>query len=139
LAPASLILEVDPPEHQPHAQGVDAGSVASRLQQLRWDFSKLRPMRWSMKHCRRETLDAIPDLVQRFPLTVFPDAVRHEARGSFQHAGLRLDGVCGFGPVTPWYEELMMQAETVFGLDHGALPARCAGSGRHRRGYLLAR
>jgi len=29
-------------------------------------------MRWSMKPLQKGTLDAIPDLVQRFPLTVFP-------------------------------------------------------------------
>ena len=52
--------------------------------------------------------------MQRFPLTVFPDAVgmrRGEDRSNMLVYGAMVFG--GFGPVTPWYEELMKQAESV--------------------------
>ena len=59
------------------------------------------------------TLDAIPDLVQPFPLTVFPDAVglAKEGRENLLTYGAMVFGA--FGPVTPWYEELMLQAPAV--------------------------
>jgi cytochrome P450 len=51
--------------------------------------------------------------VQRFPLTVFPDAVgmAREDRSPMLTYGAMVFG--GFGPSTPWYRELMQRADSV--------------------------
>jgi len=42
----------------------------------------------------------------------------------------------GFGPSTPWYEELMTQAETISAWIMERCQRDCTGSGWHRRGHL---
>jgi N-methylhydantoinase B len=108
----SLILEVDPPEHQRTRKVLMQALAPARLQQLRSTFER-EAEALVEEALERETLDAIPDLVQRFPLTVFPDAVGmpREDRSNLLTYGAMVFG--GFGPVTPWYEELMKQAEAV--------------------------
>jgi cytochrome P450 len=85
---------------------------AHRLQQLRATFEAQADALIDAA-LERGTLDAIPDLVQRFPLTVFPDAVgmKREDRSNMLVYGSMVFG--GFGPSTPWYENLMTQAEAV--------------------------
>ena len=108
----SLILEVDPPEHQRTRKVLMQVLSPGRLEQLRATFEAQAD---AIIEAALEsgTLDGIPDLVQRFPLTVFPDAVgmKREDRSNMLLYGSMVFG--GFGPVTPWYEELMKQAETV--------------------------
>ncbi|HLZ98628.1 MAG TPA: hypothetical protein VKP66_11885, partial [Steroidobacteraceae bacterium] len=70
----SLILEVDPPEHQRTRRVLMQVLSADRLQRLRATF-EAEADALIEEALERGTLDAIPDLVQRFPLTVFPDAV----------------------------------------------------------------
>jgi len=108
----SLILEVDPPEHQRTRKVLMQVLSPARLQQLRATF-EAQADALVEEALEKGTLDAIPDLVQRFPLTVFPDAVgmRREDRSNMLVYGSMVFG--GFGPVTPWYEGLMMRAETV--------------------------
>jgi len=108
----SLILEVDPPEHQRTRKVFMDVLSPARLQGLRPAF-EAQADALIEEALERGTLDAIPDLVQRFPLTVFPDAVgmKREDRSSMLVYGSMVFG--GFGPVTPWYEELMKQAEEV--------------------------
>jgi cytochrome P450 len=108
----SLILEVDPPEHQRTRKVLMQVLSPARLQQLRATF-EAQADALVEEALEKGTLDAIPDLVQRFPLTVFPDAVgmKREDRSNMLVYGSMVFG--GFGPVTPWYEELMTQAETV--------------------------
>jgi cytochrome P450 len=108
----SLILEVDPPEHQRTRKVLMQVLSPARLQQLRATF-EAQADALVEEALEKGTLDAIPDLVQCFPLTVFPDAVgmKREDRSNMLVYGSMVFG--GFGPVTPWYEELMMQAETV--------------------------
>jgi cytochrome P450 len=78
--PPSLVLETDPPEHD-RARAVLNGVLSpAAMKQLRTTFaeaaeSKVREL------LAKECFDAIPDLAQAFPLSVFPDAV-----------GLRQDG-----------------------------------------------
>lgn len=108
----SIILEVDPPEHtRTRKVFMDVLSPA-RLQQLRPTF-EARAEQLIDAALERGTIDAIPELVQRFPLTVFPDAVGmpREDRSNMLVYGSMVFG--GFGPVTPWYEELMQQADEV--------------------------
>jgi cytochrome P450 len=108
----SLILEVDPPEHQRTRKVLMQALSPARLQQLRATF-EMQADALIEEALEKGTIDAIPDLVQRFPLTVFPDAVgmRREDRSNMLLYGSMVFG--GFGPVTPWYESLMTQAETV--------------------------
>ena len=108
----SLILEVDPPEHQRTRKVLMQALSADRLQQLRATFEAQADALID-EALERGTLDAIPDLVQRFPLTVFPDAVgmKREDRSNMLVYGSMVFG--GFGPSTPWYENLMTQAEAV--------------------------
>jgi len=108
----SLILEVDPPEHQRTRRVLMQVLSSDRLQRLRATFEAEADALID-EALGRGTLDAIPDLVQRFPLTVFPDAVgmKREDRSTMLTYGAMVFG--GFGPVTPWYRELMTQADTV--------------------------
>ena len=108
----SLILEVDPPEHQRTRKVLMQALSPDRLQRLRATFEAQADALIEAA-LDKGTLDAIPDLVQRFPLTVFPDAVgmKPEDRSNMLLYGSMVFG--GFGPVTPWYEELMKQAEQV--------------------------
>jgi cytochrome P450 len=108
----SLILEVDPPEHQRTRRVLMQALTPERLQQLRPIFEAQADAIID-EALERGTLDAIPDLVQRFPLTVFPDAVgmKREDRSNMLIYGAMVFG--GFGPVVPWYENLMKQAEEV--------------------------
>jgi cytochrome P450 len=108
----SLILEVDPPEHQRTRKVLMQALSPARLQQLRATF-EAQADALIEQALEKGAFDAIPDLVQRFPLTVFPDAVgmKREDRSNMLVYGAMVFG--GFGPVTPWYEELMKQAETV--------------------------
>lgn len=111
--PPSLILEVDPPAHQRTRKVLMDVISPARLQALRPTF-EAQADAIVEEALERGTLDAIPDLVQRFPLTVFPDAVgmkRGEDRSNMLVYGSMVFGA--FGPVTPWYEELMKQAEPV--------------------------
>jgi 4-methoxybenzoate monooxygenase (O-demethylating) len=109
----SRLLEVDPPEPSRTRRVFMNVLSAARLQSLRATF-EAEAERLVDEAIARGTLDAIPDLVQRFPLTVFPDAVgmrRGEDRGNMLIYGSMVFGA--FGPITPWYEALMQQAEPV--------------------------
>ena len=108
----SIILEVDPPDHTRTRKVLMDVLSPARLQQLRPTF-EAQAEQLIDAALERGTFDAIPDLVQRFPLTVFPDAVgmRREDRSNMLVYGSMVFG--GFGPTTPWYEELMKQAEDV--------------------------
>jgi cytochrome P450 len=108
----SLILEVDPPEHQRTRRVLMQVLSTERLQRLRAAFEAEADALIDSA-LEGGSLDAIPDLVQRFPLTVFPDAVGmvREDRSPMLTYGAMVFG--GFGPVTPWYRELMLQAEQV--------------------------
>lgn len=109
----SLILEVDPPEHaRTRKVFMDVISNA-RLNSLRATF-EAEADRIVDEALARGTLDAVPDLVQRFPLTVFPDAVgmrKSEDRTNMLTYGSMVFGA--FGPIVPWYTELMKQADDV--------------------------
>jgi cytochrome P450 len=108
----SLILEVDPPEHQRTRKVLMQVLSPDRMARVRATFEKEADALIE-EALERGTLDAIPDLAQRFPLTVFPDAVGmpREDRSNLLTYGSMVFG--GFGPVTPWYEELMKQADAV--------------------------
>jgi len=111
--PPSLILEVDPPAHaRTRKVFMDVISPA-RLASLRPAF-EAEAERIVDAALERGSIDAIPQLVQPFPMTVFPDAVgmqKGEDRSNMLVYGSMVFGA--FGPVTPWYEELIKQSEPV--------------------------
>lgn len=111
--PPSIILEVDPPAHtRTRKVFMDIISQA-RLASLRETF-EAEAARIVDRALELGTLDAIPGLVQPFPLTVFPDAVgmaKGEDRTNMLVYGSMVFGA--FGPITPWYEELIKQAGPV--------------------------
>jgi 4-methoxybenzoate monooxygenase (O-demethylating) len=108
----SLILEVDPPDHTRTRRVFTQVLSSARLQALRPVFEQ-EAERIIDDALEKGTLDAVPELVQRFPLTVFPDAVgmKREDRSNMLVYGSMVFG--GFGPETPWYVELMKQADPV--------------------------
>jgi cytochrome P450 len=108
----SLILEVDPPDHGRTRAVLMRALSATRLKALRPAF-KAEADRIVVQALAREVVDAIPELAQSFPLTVFPNAVgmAREERSNMLVYGSMVFG--GFGPSTPWYEALMEQAEAV--------------------------
>ena len=110
----SLILEVDPPEHQRTRKVLMKALSSERLQSLRATFEHHADTLIEAA-LEQGSFDAIPELVQRFPLTVFPDAVGmpREDRSTMLTYGSMVFG--GFGPMTAWYRELMQQAEAVSG------------------------
>jgi cytochrome P450 len=108
----SIILEVDPPDHQRTRKVFMDVLSPARLQQLRPAF-EAQAEALIDEALERGTIDAVPDLVQRFPLTVFPDAVgmKREDRSNMLVYGSMVFG--GFGPATPWYTELMKRVEEI--------------------------
>ncbi len=111
--PPSLILEVDPPEHTRTRKVFMDVISSARLASLREAF-EAEADRIVDAALDQGSIDAIPDLVRPFPMTVFPDAVgmrKGEDRMNMLVYGSMVFG--GFGPVTPWYEDLMKQAESV--------------------------
>jgi cytochrome P450 len=119
--PPSIILEVDPPLHNRTRSALMRVVSGPAARAMRDTFHE-EADRLIDRALALGTLDAIPELVQRFPLTVFPDAVglAAEGRENLLTYGAMVFGA--FGPVTPWYENLMLQAPRV-----GAwIDARCA-------------
>jgi cytochrome P450 len=108
----SIILEVDPPEHSRTRAVLMRVVSATAVRGMRDGFEQVAGQLFD-RALAAGTLDAIPDLVQPFPLTVFPDAVglAREGRENLLTYGAMVFGA--FGPVTPWYEELMLQAPAV--------------------------
>jgi len=108
----SIILEVDPPEHSRTRAVLMRVVSATAVRGMRDAFEQVAGELFE-RALEAWTFDAIPDLVQPFPLTVFPDAVglAKEGRENLLTYGSMVFGA--FGPSTPWYEELMLQAPAV--------------------------
>ena len=119
--PPSIILEVDPPLHNRTRAVLMRVVSAMAVRGMRDGFEQVADQLFE-RALALGSFDAIPDLVQPFPLTVFPDAVglAREGRENLLTYGSMVFGA--FGPSTPWYEELMLQAPAV---SHWIL-ARCA-------------
>ena len=110
--PPSIILEVDPPLHD------RTRSVLLRI----FSPAVIRAMRAECEHqaailvdaaLAKGEIEAVGDLVQRFPLKVFGDAVglAPEEREKLLVYGAMVFGA--FGPETPWYRTLMQQAPEI--------------------------
>ena len=116
----SIILEVDPPEHERTRRVLMRVLNATALKAMRPGFETVAD-RLVDAALAKGRIEAVADLVQPFPLTVFPDAVGMPALD--REIMLVYGGIVfgAFGPRTPWYDELMERAEEV-----GAwIDARC--------------
>jgi cytochrome P450 len=121
--PPSIILEVDPPLHNRTRAVLMRVVSGPAVRGMRAAFESAAGLLFDAALALGR-FDAIPHLVQPFPLTVFPDAVglAKEERETLLTYGAMVFGA--FGPVTPWYEELMQQAAGV----SEWIAARCARS-----------
>lgn len=105
----SIVLEVDPPEHARTRGVLSRVFSAGALKAMRPGFEVVAN-RLIDAALASGSIEAVADLVQPFPLTVFPDAVGMPAldRQKMLVYGGMVFG--GFGPRTAWYEELMQRA-----------------------------
>jgi cytochrome P450 len=108
----SIILEVDPPEHDRTRNVLLRVLSRPALQKLKTCFECVADALVD-RAIEAGNLDAVPDLVQPFPLTVFGDAVglEREDRHMLLKYGAMVFGA--FGPPTDWYRELMTESEAV--------------------------
>ena len=117
--PPSIILEVDPPEHERTRTVLSRALSPRTLRAIRGRFEE-DAATFVADAVGKGRIDAVPDLVQPYPLKVFPDSVGIEAEGreNLLVYGAMVFG--SFGPRTPWYEELMTRAPSVSAwiLDH---------------------
>jgi cytochrome P450 len=108
----SIILEVDPPEHDRTRRVLMRVLSATALKAMRAGFERVADALVEAA-LDKGRIEAVSDLVQPFPLTVFPDAVgmpKLDRDIMLVYGGMVFGG---FGPRTPWYEELMSRAEEV--------------------------
>jgi cytochrome P450 len=79
--PPSLVLETDPPEHDRARAVLNRVLSPAAMKQLRAGFAAAAEAK-VRQIVRKSRFDAIPELAQEFPLSVFPDAVglRQEGR-----------------------------------------------------------
>jgi 4-methoxybenzoate monooxygenase (O-demethylating) len=108
----SIILEVDPPDHERTRAALTRVLSPRTLKAIRPRFEQ-DAAAFVEAIADRQNIDAIPELVTPYPMKVFPDSVGVEQSGreNLLVYGSMVFG--SFGPVTPWYEELMRQSGEV--------------------------
>jgi cytochrome P450 len=108
----SIILEVDPPDHQRTRAALSRALSPRTLKAIRPRFED-DAAKFVDAIADIGTFDAIPELVTPYPMKVFPDSVGIEAEGrdNLLVYGSMVFG--SFGPVTPWYEDLMSRSAEV--------------------------
>lgn len=111
--PKSLILEADPPSHT-KARAVLARILSPKtVMQIRATFTAEAETlidRLQARQAAGETIDAVKDLAEVYPLKVFPDAV---GVGEAQRENLLLYGDMIFNSFGPRNERLQKSAELV--------------------------
>jgi len=71
---------------------------------------------------RAGSFDAIRDLAEVFPISVFPDALGIDREGASTFSPMA-HGVRGLGPENDYFRELMKQAPTVLPWNRSEVPA----------------
>lgn len=95
--PKSLVLETDPPEHDRARAVLNRVLSPAAMKRLREAFAEAAE-RTVDELLERRSFDAIPDLAEAFPLSVFPDALGMQKEGRdhvLPYAALVFNG---FGP-----------------------------------------
>ena len=108
----SLLLEADPPLHDRTRGLMDRVLTPAAVRALRDGFVRAADALIDTL-LARGTFDAIPDLAEAYPLTVFPDAVGmpHENRRFLLPYGNMVFN--SFGPRNTWFEQALVDAEPV--------------------------
>ncbi|HET6184149.1 MAG TPA: cytochrome P450 [Acetobacteraceae bacterium] len=108
----SLVLETDPPLHDRTRKVLDRVLSAAAMRRLRADFEQAAEALID-ELLRRGTFDAVRDLAEAYPLTVFPDAVGmpREHRSYLLPYGNMVFN--SFGPRNAFFEEAVKDAEPV--------------------------
>jgi cytochrome P450 len=108
----SLVLETDPPLHDRTRKVLDRVLSPAMIRKLRADFAASAEALID-ELVERRSFDAIPDLAEAFPLTVFPDAVgmpRENRRYLLPYSNMVFNS---FGPRNAFFEEAVKDAEPV--------------------------
>lgn len=108
----SIILEVDPPEHERTRRVLMRLFTPGALQKMREEFTLVAQSIVASAIAQGQ-VDGVSDLVQPFPMKVFPDAVGMPPldRDIMLVYGGMVFGA--FGPRTPWYDQLLSRADEV--------------------------
>lgn len=110
--PPSLILDVDPPEHERTRKVLMSVFSAPAIKALKGGFEHVAEdlVRAAIA---KGTVEAVEELIVPFPLRVFPDAVgmpELDRQTMIKYGGMVFGA---FGPLTDWYHELMKDAAEV--------------------------
>ena len=110
--PPSIILEVDPPMHT-RTRKVLARILSPGVMRRLADDFKGKAVTLIDELVDKGSFDAIRDLAEVFPISVFPDAlgIDQEGRENFLTYGAMV--FAGFGPENDYFRELMKQAPRV--------------------------
>ncbi len=108
----SLVLETDPPLHDRTRKVLDRVLSPAAMRRLRADFAaKAEALMEEL--LGRQTFDAVTDLAEAFPLSVFPDAVgmpRENRRFLLPYGNMVFNS---FGPRNAFFEDAVRDAEPV--------------------------
>jgi 4-methoxybenzoate monooxygenase (O-demethylating) len=110
--PKSLVLETDPPLHDRTRRVLNRVLAASVMARLRERFAKEADALIN-KLLRRGSFDAIADLAEAYPLTVFPDAMgmpRENRHFLLPYGNMVFNS---FGPRNEFFEAAVADAEPV--------------------------
>lgn len=110
--PKSLVLETDPPLHDRTRRVLNRVLAPAAMQKLRERFSAEAERLVGDLKVRGE-IDAIADLAEAYPLSVFPDAVgmpRENRRFLLPYGNMVFNS---FGPRNVFFEEAVRDAEPV--------------------------
>lgn len=108
----SLVLETDPPLHDRTRKVLDRVLSPAAMRKLRAEFTATAETLIDQL-LERRSFDAIPDLAEAFPLTVFPDAVgmpRENRRYLLPYSNMVFNS---FGPRNAFFEAAVKDAEPV--------------------------
>jgi 4-methoxybenzoate monooxygenase (O-demethylating) len=108
----SLVLETDPPLHDRTRKVLDRVLSPAAMRKLRAEFATAADALID-ELLERGSFDAIPDLAEAFPLTVFPDAVgmpRENRRYLLPYSNMVFNS---FGPRNAFFEAAVADAEPV--------------------------
>ena len=110
--PPSIILEADPPLHTKTRKVLARIMSPGAMRRLENDF-KAKAVELVDGLVARGSFDAIRDVAEVFPLSVFPDAlgIDSEGRENFLTYGAMV--FAGMGPENDYFRNLMMHAPTV--------------------------
>lgn len=110
--PPSLILEADPPLHTKTRRIISKVLTPGALSQLK-DFFDQRAQELVSRLCHKRVIDAISDLAEAYPLSVFPDSVGLKDGNRYNLLKYGSMVFNGHGPRNHLFEESMKDTEEV--------------------------